>query len=41
MEPLHVVDKGIYEVMRVLLDVNKLEVENTALKWQLSKILPK
>ena len=41
MEPLHVVNKGIYEVMRVLLDVNKLEVENTALKWQLSKILPK
>ena len=41
MEPLHVVDKGIYEVMRVLLDVNKLEVENTALEWQLSKILPK
>lgn len=41
MEPLHVVDKGIYEVMRVLLDINKLEVENTALKWQLSKILPK
>jgi len=41
VELFHVVDKGIDKVMRMLLDVDKLEVKATALVWQLSKILSK
>ena len=40
MERLHVVDKGVDEVVRVLLYIDEFEVETSALVRQLGEVLP-